>query len=172
MSYATLKKVIKDGDVVNALELHNAWLFQPFVWGILSKACNINTGLCFDNWEKLFKLVRDRNPLKWFEWNVLQFTYDQILISKEDMPLLAESLIEFHKIHGTELPHNHCNTIVKWIEEQMQIGDCFGMALYGTSVTDDLWWVRNEEADEDRPYNINSDTGHTVAKLRQRDTIE
>lgn len=166
MSRMTLKVLDRDGDVSTAQEFNNAWLFQPFVWDTLcDKAGFEGPGHMLRNWEKLWKWAGDGEPLDWFEWNTLVFGYDHVLVAKSDLPLLVESLRAFHAKYGVSLPHNHCLELAQAIESR--VDDIEGVAIWGTSVTDDLWSIYNEDTDESRTYNINVDTKHQFATLKQ-----
>lgn len=166
MSRMTLKVLDRNGDVVNAAEFHNAWLFQPFVWDVLAaKAGIINKGFGMDHWTALWKWAGNGEPLEWFDWNTLVFGYDHVLVAKNDLPLLVESLRAFHAKYGTNLPHNHCLELAKAIESR--VDDIEGVAIWGTSVTNDLWSIYNDDTDEYRTYNINVDEKHEFAVLKQ-----
>lgn len=168
MSRMTLKVLDRNGDVTTAKKFPNAWLFQPFVWTMLCERYGIEEASIF-GWPKLWKFAGDGEPLEWFEWNTLVFGYDHVVVKKGDLALLIESLRAFHSEYGAKSPHNHCPALADSIESMA--GDIEGAAIYGTSVSEDLWHIYDAD-DNDRPYNINVDDGHEFATLKQKPTME
>jgi hypothetical protein len=160
----TLKKIEANGDVVDAAEFQNAWLFQIFVWDALSKKYIDQEANGLSDAPKLWEFAGDGGLLEWFEWNVLAFGYDRALVRADDLPLLVSSLREFNNVYGGESPRNHCRDVADWLDRNKDA--IKGAGIYGTSVAEDFWTVDVDD-DEYRPYNVQRDTGHWFVTLKQ-----
>lgn len=170
MSWMELKVINKDGDVLTAEEYKNAWGGAAFIWDALCKRYDVKDKYgyhSFDAWNILWNKVRDKEiNLRPFEHNVLYFTYDNALVRKEDMELLAKSLRLFDEEHKYQFRVNHCLAIADTIDKYTNDNDVCGLGLYATSVGDDPWTEFNEK-DKYNYYNINKGDKHWFIEMIQ-----
>ena len=176
MGYCEIHVVKPNGDVVGHTEFRNQ-----------HRGTNvILTHLCeryFTSWENK-REIRDRfaewdrlanehetMPLRWYEWNSLMFAFDRCIVRRDDMPLLARSMLRFAEDIELGLKGAHLPAWASLIERiYANEPDVKGVCLYATSVSDNPWQL--EDGEEYRRYNIEKDTGHWFAELRAEAVIE
>lgn len=160
MSRTTLKVVQPNGDVVNHKHYSNSWGFAPFVWNALCKRYLESKNWCGDNRvaEQLWALAKDPKVASHHRV-VLQTTFDQTLIPPEMFGGVASAYRTFQEEFHDPQVVCHLLEIAEDLEHLP--ADCRGAAFYGTSVSADLWLMEGKK-EEDRPYNIDRDTGHKL----------
>lgn len=166
MSYTEIYKVKKDGDVVMIDEVRNAHRGAWSVWAILEERHLPTTEIT-----RLFTIPSQENKQKeiWdlaynekiplHERMVLLSTFDNAIVSKQNIPDLLES---FRKFDGETSLKEQANIIEETFKND---DDMIGIAWNETSVNGDAWLSPNltidENGVEDYPvYNIFRDEGH------------
>jgi hypothetical protein len=179
MSYSEIMIVNQEGDVEGALELRNSHGTAAMVWGAL---CRKYKDKIYDTfrgsnppppyemmmWEDLWKATQDgRVELRWWEWNVLNWTYDNALIKGDDLETFVASLRMFEEAHA--LPGQVCHLLATadYLEGLLKSDRPRATGLYATSVSDNPWWVRGENDDEGRSYNVDRDAKHWFVAIRK-----
>ena len=168
MSYAELKIVKKNGDVVGYKEYNNAFGGAAFIWTKLYDKYLKDQNIPYDSWllnrEKLWKLSKDES-IPFFARVVLNSTYDHVIIKRENILDLANALEKFLEIFppskGTIC---HLGNWVNDLRDIYKDKSIRGIAFYQTSVSQDLWNIYNDNEEDDswtdRDYNIEKDEGH------------
>ena len=170
MSYSQLYEIKSNGDMEPGLEQRNAsWL--TVVWGTLveryRRLLYPNEGIFesrqhppMDAPETLWKRYKEL-PLRPWERDVLEFTFDWALVPKDGLAKMAASMRRWADAHAK--PGVVCHAKA-WADELDRLSgdpECQGVGLYGHSVGDCLWWVSAKDVDDDgRSYNINVDSRH------------
>lgn len=137
-------------------ETENSWRGAMHIWNTLSKKYNIS-GSLFSGFQKLWKLV-DTNTLEDFENIVLKSTFDNVVVKKEEIPMLLEAFKEYDK----QYPNSSLLEQAAIIEtEILQNSEMQGVCWNQTSVNSNPWTEGyNEETDEDIPYNVTTGKKH------------
>jgi len=163
MSYAELKIVEENGDVVGYKKYKNSHGGAAFIWTQLYDKYLKDHNISHDSWlfggDKLWKLSSDKS-VPYFARKVLASTYDQVIIKRENLFDLVESFEKFLEVFSSS--KNIVCHLFNWIEDIREIykdNFCQGIAFYQMSVGQDPWWVYDNE-DEGRPYNLEKDEGH------------
>lgn len=192
MSETTLKVVMPDGDVMSAVTFRNSHGFAMFIWQRLIERYHVRGPyIAFregekDQFENLWSgVAKGTIAVEPWEYNVLVSTYDKVLIRRADFELLVRSYRKFHDHYDTGKYVNHCPGIASAITSCLEDPDNADIQAIGfqqTSTSENLFPSKllectcgNEEDDctceENRPYNINKDTGHWYADLRPLDDV-
>lgn len=176
MSYTELMVVNGDGDVVGDTEFRNSHGFCSFVWNALIKKYKramfpddpfmaMTHRSYEEETDALWLQAKDKLPLRWWEHNVLQLTYDRAMVKHEDFALMAQSLRRFEDALAEPQVVCHMLGIAARFDEL--VTESVSVAcVHGTSLSENLWSIHDEE-DECRPYNINTDTGHWFIEMRR-----
>jgi hypothetical protein len=170
MSHTTLYTIDRDGNAEIFDEFHNAWRGGAFIWTWLTwrylrnvadpKAKEHEFGK--RTWlihHALFDELEDA-PLSRRDRIIYETTKDYAIVRAENLLELAEMFESFAEEYG-----NACS-----LPEQAQAlrkmaaaesGVFRGCCWQQTSVSDDLWYVRDEDDDDERrSYNVDRDTKH------------
>lgn len=176
MSYSEIMIANADGDLCGALELRNSHGTAAMVWTAL---CRKYADKMYDRlqkppyelmmWEDLWKATQDgRVELRWWEWNVLNWTYDRALIKGEDLETFVSSLRMFEEAHALPGYVCHLPATADYLVGLLTGERPRAIGLYATSVSDNPWWVRSGNEDEEgRSYNIDRDTKHWFVEIRK-----
>lgn len=149
MSYTEIYGIKKNGDVVFVDETDNAFRGAMHVWNRLCDKYNIPGGM-FGGFQDLWKKA-DTGFLSDAENTVLKSTFDNVVVKKEDIPMLLEAFKEYDEQfpNSSLLAQAH---IIK--KEILQDDDMIGVCWNQTSVNSNPWTEYDDEADESIPYNV------------------
>lgn len=170
MSRTTLYTIDQEGDAEIFDEFHNAWRGAAFIWTWLMwrylpnvqdpKAEGLDFGRrhwiindeLFDELEKATLSRRDRI--------IYETTKDYAIVRAENLLELAEMFESFAEEHGMACSlSEQAQALRKMAATESSV--CRGCCWQQTSVSDDLWYVRDEQGeDERRAYNVDRDTKH------------
>ncbi len=165
MSYTTLHSVPASGPIQSFATFKNAFLSAFVVWDIIAKeyaGITSISSLMFDK-EKMnafWKLVKDPK-LPEFARAVMGSTFDKVMVKREDCKKLAGHMREFDAAfskHGK----THMLAIADELDKLSET-DAAAACFTQTSVSSDVWQVRenkDDEDSEDRYYDISKDNGH------------
>lgn len=158
MSRMVMKVLLTDGTVRNHQEYKNAWGFAPYIWDVL--VAKYVSGarhwmLDKDAQQRLWSLAKDPAvPLH--ERKVLLSTFDWAIVPQALFGRMADWMRQFRA--ETYCANKVCH-LPEIAEELGKIPQAYrGVCFYGTSVSEDLWIVR--EGETERPYDITRDQGH------------
>lgn len=186
MSYSEMMVVLADGNVESLAEMSNGHGSAPCVWTALCRKYESmmypNRGfldrapMVMDQWEDLWKVVAGKMPgvkplpLHWWEWNVLQWTYDNAMVKRADFEVLARSFRMFQEALVLPIHVCHLGQIATEIDgilaDTIDGAGPLALCHYHTSVSGHPWSVYNAEEDESTPYNINTGTKHWFVDVR------
>jgi hypothetical protein len=174
MSCTELYAVAKgESQVLEVEEFRNSWGGGWFVWASLCKKYDIKNdkypeflpGL--EEFEKLWALAKPENsencPLTNWEYNVLVSTFDDVMVKRDDMLLLAKSMERFKDAH-------HNGKVVCSLGEQaakikeLHAGEYEYVAWNQTSVNADAW--RYYSDDDYCIYDMEKCDEHWIAELK------
>ena len=167
MSYCTII-AFQDGKPSESKEFQNAWGGAAYIWDSRWKAYEKNpnkeydTWLCNDEGAKRLWALAKRKDLPRFMRAVHVATFDRAIVKREHYLWFIKDLRDF-TAHFPTTGECHLYEWAKWI-----VGHSATEAIgfHHTSVSENLWDVRDDEAtvDEDdiqmRPYDLNVDVGH------------
>lgn len=160
MSYVTIKIVSANGDVVNSgRTLRNAHGLAPLIWGYAGeKILGLSqSAWLFGDTTKIWNIAHD--PAQPVAYRVaVALTFDRCLIDPDKFQETAEHLRKFNTDMGIDTAgerQNHLGAVI-WELQKEQMTRGMG---FTASVAQDLWMVGT--GDDERPYNIDRDTGHT-----------
>ncbi|MGF7535032.1 hypothetical protein AAGG74_15285 [Bacillus mexicanus] len=149
MSYTEIYGVKTNGEVVFVGETKNAWRGAMHVWTKLCQKYNIEAG--FGGFQELWKLT-DTGALDDFENITLKSTFDNVVVKKEDIPMLLEAF----RLYESRFPNSslleQAEIIKKDIlEDKEMIAVCWNQ----TSVNANPWTDGYDEDNEEKiPYNV------------------
>jgi hypothetical protein len=184
MSYSEIYVFGTDGDGTGSLELRNSSGGASIVWRYLVRKYK---DLMYDSHrggprapmfehemtEDLWKATQDgRVELRWWEWNVLNWTYDNALIRGEDLEPFVASLRMFEEAHALPGYVCHLPAVASHLEELIKASRPRAIGLYATSVCECPWWVGPDDDGEGRAYNIDRDTKHWFIDIRRADYVK
>lgn len=170
MSRTTLHVVQPNGDVIPFQEFQNAWGWAAFVWQVLCKKYDVQAPskpgefpMPFDEWPVLWaKHAEGEIKTEPWETNVLLSTYDNWIVKSEDFEVFARSLDRFEEEHAQSDRVCHCKAIAQTVRG---LSGVQGVGFHATSVSSDPWLNRNDDTDEEWPYNIYKQDIHTFAEM-------
>lgn len=149
MSYTSLL-FFENGVQSKEVEYRNSWGGSAMIFAALyDKYCKdpdnpYDSWLGIKNSEKLWALQSDdRLPL--FEKAVLCFTFDLFYVGKEHFADIVVHMGEFLK--ANPVPDGHVNHLPAWIQA-IRDSDAEAVAVYGTSVSENLWNRYDGDSDE------------------------
>lgn len=156
MSATVVYGVKSDGAIQYIGEARNAFRGAMYVWSILCEKYQIDGGM-FGGFQKLWKLA-DTSILEDFENIAMKSTFDNVIVRKEDIPLLLQSYKEFDS-------HFSNSNLLEQVEiiqnEIMNNQDMIAVCWNQTSVNRNPWSIGyDEELEEEIPYNIFSGKKH------------
>ena len=165
MSRSTLYAAGPDGDMEPVQDYRNAWLFAVVIWrwmidNYLRK--ELPEGSASGRWlgnkpvmEKLWQLAYEPS-VPWIESVCLAATFDRALVRGSERVAIVNAFRSFMTLVESEC---HLGAMAADIEVLPENTRAIGW--YPTSVAENLWFVTDDEADEEgRAYNIDRDTGH------------
>lgn len=222
MSYSTLKAFDKDGNVLDLEEFSNS-RFLPVIWDALAEKYGIIEKLKREiakaqgtpehlmdqvvqedggiHYGALGRLRQDMRPvwdlqhnpaLTREDWYALMFTFDNMVVPPELIERVAQA---FENIKVAENFVDHGASFARCMRTAVkEVEGIRGIALHGTSICDDPWWVcrakdmkcpicggevdMNPEHDPwcdacdkyveaSRPYNLDLDDDHHFLPTRE-----
>ncbi len=145
MSYATVH-LFKDDVIWDSQEFKNSWKGSAYIWGKLFDRYIKKHE--FDSWmnetkaKELWNLAGDKTiPL--FERIVLGFTLDHALVYQKDFHEFESALRDFNNRYDKGSTSN--SHLIAWADYIAENRHAQAVALYGTSVSEDLWEVFDEK---------------------------
>tara|TARA_Y100000310_G_scaffold319966_1_gene375867 strand:- start:3619 stop:4155 length:537 start_codon:yes stop_codon:yes gene_type:complete len=167
MGYTELFYIDKHGDAVAYKEYPNPWGGAAFIWTQIYDRFLKDHSKEFDSWltsernaQRLWNLVNDKDiPSK--VRAVLAFTLDYAIVEYDKLPKMVEYLRDF--LLSFPPGKNVVCHLGAWCDDMMEIyfrEDDLGVCLYPTSVSENLWYMYDEEKDDTIRYNINKDDKH------------
>jgi hypothetical protein len=163
MSYTEMFKVPESGEIESVADFENAFRSAWRVWSEMAEAylgqdaghmiLDKNMQPVWDLWK------REDVPLD--HRIVMAFTFDNVMVRRENFVRLAEAMEEFAKRFGP-------GTLLEQALELRRLADdetAYAVCWNQTSVNVDTWYVRDETLSEDedeqyRMYDISKDVGH------------
>jgi len=157
--------MFKDGKADTQEEFRNAWGGSAFVWTCVYDEHLKDPHDKYDSWmacagtgdRRLWDLASDAR-LQPFERAIHAFTFDRAMVRREHFAQLAQDLRDFHKRHLAKAAGKVCH-LPEWAD-LIEGCEAEAVALYGTSVSDNLWWDYDEEIDMEVPYDLNERDEH------------
>ncbi len=159
----------KDGDAFHSGDHKTPWGGSIAIWQKLSESYNgpfsLGTGTV-----KIWKMWKELSDMQDV---ALGFTFDRCWVKRENIKLLTDALQVFYNLYLE--PDGIVDTIPRAIEVLRKAAadeSLRGVAFNGTSVSECLWYVRQEVSEahreecytcaqcEPRPYNLDNDEGH------------
>jgi len=152
MSYQSLYKVRKSGDVEHIKDYSNSFLGAFLVWDEMSKKHLCMKVPIQGNMRPVWNLHKSES-VPYCERILMMATFDNIMVKKENFTLLVDSIMECDsRLTG----HFRQNAVM--IQSLLDDDDCIAICWNQTSVCASPWTVYDGE--EGRPYNIYKDTKH------------
>ena len=165
MSYTEVYVILKNGDVRSVCDIRNSHGI-PVVWDVLYKRYCPGGGFYMLD-DKLFeKLNAAMERMTEHEVASLKWTYDRVVVARDNIPKLCESIRIFA---DANIPENITQGFRKSGEALQLIydeyPDALGAALRATSISESPWvkYEPSDSEDEDddyRAYNVHTDEGH------------
>lgn len=155
MSYAEL--VIFRGDEMSeAIEYGNSWGGSARIWDAIWDKYMRDHRNPYDGW--LMNINGERGRQFWqlcnserlspHERTVFAFTFDYALICRDDFKAFADDLLQFDKDNPTEPERvNHLPAWARKFAELLEDETVTYVGLHGTSVSENLWNIYDEETD-------------------------
>lgn len=158
MSYTTLYKVPRSGEIEEYATFRNAFQGAFNIWTEVAKSYLGMEYLPADM-EVLWKLSQDHEVIH-NDRIVLATTFDYVMIRREHLLVVAEAMDDFCRRYEP----GHLPEQAEKLRELAQDESCYAACWRQTSVTD-MWMVRSGELDEyDDPrylmYDVSEDTDH------------
>lgn len=156
-------KVPESGEIQPIADFKNAFRSAWHVWSEMAEAyCHKDTS----------QMMLDKNlqPV-WDLWKrldvpldyriVMAFTFDNVMVRRENLVRLAEAMEAFAKRFGPGTLLEQAQVLQELAVDDTAYAVCWNQ----TSVNADTWWVRDETLSEDedeqyRRYDISKDSGH------------
>ena len=165
MSYTEIYGIKNNGEVAFVNETKNAWRGAMHVWNRLCEKYEIK-GAMFGGFQELWKMA-NTGALADFENTVLKSTFDNVVVKKEEIPMLLEAFREYDK----HFPESSLVEQAEIIENEILNDDEFmGVCWNQTSVNRNPWLIETEPTEDDEeeeeddsesaPYNILSGEKH------------
>lgn len=159
MSYC---KVIefRRGKPGNSLECANAWGGAAFIWSALFDVYVKDKNIPYHTWlsdenSKLWRL-HTRTDIEPALRNVLRSTFDYALVYRKDFKCFAGDLRYFVTWAGT---HNKVCHLPAWADF-IERSKAQAVGFYHTSVSEDPWYVYDNDNDKMVPYSLKKGTKH------------
>lgn len=148
MSYCQLIP-FHDGKPEHGEEFRNAWGGAARIWDALFKRYLKDPNIKYDNWlgkraDDLWPLAR-REDLPEFERAVHAFTFDRAYVRREHFKKLAADLRKF----ASNYPAEGIDHLPAWAQAIENL-DAEAVGLYGTSVSENIWWKYVEAQERER----------------------
>lgn len=164
MSYCALVPFRNHTAQADDVEFRNAHGCCSLIWTSLCKRYGVQDGYGYyalEAWPILWKRVADGQiALEHFEQLALSFTYDYALTRREHLGALADALVKFSDRHNDPKCVNHLPAIAARLRELAEDEEVECVGLYGMSVSENLWFRWDAEADESKPYDLTTGTEH------------
>jgi hypothetical protein len=164
MSYTEIYVIDENGDVLPRFEISNSHGI-PQVWdAMLKKYCG--GGLWIMDPDLFPKLAAAMDRMTEHEVASLKWTYDKVVVARDNIPKLCESIKIFADQH---IPETITQGFRKSGEALQRIydeyPDALGAAMHATSIVESFWvkYEPGDSEDEDddyRPHNVHTDEGH------------
>jgi len=163
MSYTTLFKVPKSGEIEDYAEFKNAFRGAFNVWSEMAKAflCMEDLPMSRDGGMKqVWDLAQSENvPLN--DRIVMASTFDRVMVKREHLFLVAAAMDDF----ANRYDPGHLPEQAKKLRELAKDESCFAVCWRQTSVTADMWMEQTGEIDEYgdigyRMYDVSKDNNH------------
>lgn len=171
MSYTTLYSVPEKGSIESIHEFSNASGSAMYIWNQLYQKYlpQVVYFLGDDKtMDALWKLIDDKK-LKPFERICLGFTFDRVMVKRENISKLISAFKDFHAEAKINFPQNVCHLPdqIKELELLEMNEDIYAVCWCQTSVASDVWYVPEgeckecgHESEEQRLWDISLDKGH------------
>lgn len=163
MSYTEIYIIDKNGYALGHREYSNSRGFCARVWDVLCNTYGLKHWYDEEASRRLWKLVDDPDVAE-FDRIVLETTFDNVIIRKEDIPRVIEAYYQFEKAHPGGDRINHIPDIAFDLT-RLAKDDIIGVCFYQNSVTSNPWVNYNPEEDESEAYNIHKQTKHKWANF-------
>ena len=154
MSYASIIEFGDDGKPAQTIKFSNSWGGHMRIWDSMCKHHfgKGNTFLFIT--KQLFDLLNG-DQLHVFERTVLLMTADWAIVRRENYQRVASALRTFREIYPTT---GECH-LEAWAEHFDQCKAPY-IGFQGTSVSEYMWSIYNEDDEEEMPYDLNSMNKH------------
>lgn len=156
MSSTTLLGIVKDGTVEAIEEYGNGHGAGPFVWHIIATRGGASHWMMNPSIISSGYLPKCTKSEAW----ALAMTFDNCIIRREDADVAAKWLKAFLDGALDQNRVNHWPKILAALEDMPEGYD--GIAIHHTSISECRLHdgVYDEETEENRPYDINTDSDH------------
>ncbi len=165
MSRTTMYAFPKSGPCVELAEFPNSWGSAARIWNALSERYlgERVVWMLPNRSEQLWALVDDPQ-LTQAERDVLESTFDHVLVHRNDFDYLAGVYRAFSLFYPPGKSACHLNAIATVLEQLVDGKMVVSFEVYAvgwrwTSCAENLWQVRDEN-DDSRPYNLALDSRH------------
>lgn len=154
MSHSRLFFFDKNNEIIEVKELQNAWGGAAYIWDCLYNKYLKNPDKEYDNWlssvmkepNKLWNLVDDER-LPMFAKVCLMYTFDRIIVKKENFVKLSQDFDEFVKFFPPNNKICHLPTISQLLKENFPENISF-MATWQTSCSEATFLDWNETTEK------------------------
>lgn len=154
MSSTEIYGVKSNGDVILVGDTENAFRGAMHIWSNLSKKYNIE-GSMLGGFQKLWKKV-DTEFLTSNESLILKSTFDNVIIKKQNIPLLIEAFKEYDK----EFPYSSLLEQIEIIEDEILNDENIIALCWNQTTVNSSPWISYNEKDEEVYYNVLTDDKH------------
>lgn len=160
MSYSEMLIARADGQLIGYDEYKNSWGFLALIWDVLSAKYKAEiegtipkSSSPFDLWPRLWKWAHEdpRPLLQPYEANVLVMSYDKAYtMGRENLLIYADSLDAFSRALVPRAARvNHLPQMAEALRKAVQEDGAEYVAWYGMSVSENLFFVREEDENGD-----------------------
>ena len=157
MSYTTLYKVPKKGEIECYQEFRNAFRGGYLIWDNLANEFLGKGASAFmlTDMQPIWDLAR-RAEIPEAYRITLMTTFDNVMVKRRNIPLLIKA---FEKYCADFDDPGHIPAQIEALKNVATEKDCFAVCWTQTSVSGDSWRVP-DECDETRTYDVSRDSGH------------
>jgi hypothetical protein len=154
----------KDGKPDVSMELRNAWGGSAFIWSCLYDKYIKDPAKPYDSWitndsKQLWDLAK-RPDIPMFMRAVHASTFDRAIVRRDDLPKFSAHLREFAAYFPAGDKVSHLLQYADFVDAHL---DVEAIGFHGTSVSENLWYDWDEEAEESVPYDLATRTDHLDA---------
>ncbi len=154
----------KNGKPYVEEEFSNAWGGAARIWTSLYDKYLKDPLIEWDSWmsgsmhgkiDKLWELPKNEE-FEVFERSILVSTFDYAIIRKENFVRFAKDLRDF--VHLYPPGESVCH-LLSWADV-IESSDAEAVGFHGTSVSENLWYKWDSEAEEEIPYELQDGDEH------------